>query len=172
MFRKRSENRNEWCRFGSADFPVWITVIENMQSPKFQITGRHWPVMFIVAYDTDWVILHHTVLPRQTVNAGYYSTFQQYHFCPALRWYRSPLFFMTVQGVTPLLLSWISCAAGNGRFWNIHCTHLIRAHCDYNLFAKVKEPLWRIRFNTRDELIHAKGMAAGDKSNECATPWI
>ena len=32
-------------------------------------------------------------------------------------WYRIPSFFMTMQGVTPLL-SGISCAAGNGRFWN------------------------------------------------------
>ena len=30
---------------------------------------------------------------------------------------------MTTLGVTPLLLSGTSCAAGNGRFWNIHRTH-------------------------------------------------
>ena len=30
-------------------------------------------------------------------------------------WYRTLTFFMTMQGVTPLLLSWTSCAAGNGR---------------------------------------------------------
>ena len=40
-------------------------------------------------------------------------------------WCRTPSFFMTMQGVTPLLLSWISCAAGNGRFWNIHRTRPI-----------------------------------------------
>ena len=40
-------------------------------------------------------------------------------------WYRTPSFFMTAQGVTPLLLSKISWAAGNGRFWNIHHTHPI-----------------------------------------------
>ena len=38
---------------------------------------------------------------------------------------RTPSFFITLQGVTLLLLSQISCAAGNGRFWNIHHTHLI-----------------------------------------------
>ena len=42
-------------------------------------------VMFIVAYDTDGIILHHAVPPRQTVNAGYYSTFLQHHLRPALR---------------------------------------------------------------------------------------
>ena len=41
-------------------------------------------------------------------------------------WYRTPSFLMTMQGVTPLLLlSRTSCAAGNGRFWNIHRTHPI-----------------------------------------------
>ena len=42
-------------------------------------------------------------------------------------WYRTPSFFVTMQGVTPLL-SWISCAADNGRFWNIHRTHPIWVH--------------------------------------------
>ena len=42
-------------------------------------------MMFIVAYDTDGVILHHVVPPRQTVNAAYYCTFLQHHLCPAPR---------------------------------------------------------------------------------------
>ena len=29
--------------------------------------------------------------------------------------------------------------------------------CDYDLFAKVKEPVWGSRYNTRDELIRARG---------------
>ena len=37
-------------------------------------------------------------------------------------WYRIPSFFITMQGVTPLL-SRTSCVAGSGRFWNIHRTH-------------------------------------------------
>ena len=61
-------------------------------------------------------------------------------------WYTTPSFFMTRQGVTPLL-SQNSCAAGNGRFWNIHLT----------LFAKVREPLRGTRYNTRDELIRVIG---------------
>ena len=42
-------------------------------------------MMFIIAYDTDRVILHHAVHPRQTVNAAYYCTFLQHHLRPALR---------------------------------------------------------------------------------------
>ena len=42
-------------------------------------------------------------------------------------WYKTPSFFMTMQGVTALL-SWTSCNADNGRFWNIHCTHPIWVH--------------------------------------------
>ena len=32
---------------------------------------------------------------------------------------------------------------------------------DYNFFAKVKEPLWETRYNTRDKLIHAMGSQCG-----------
>ena len=39
-------------------------------------------------------------------------------------WYRTPSFSITMQGVTPLL-SRTSCAAGNGRFWDVHLTHPI-----------------------------------------------
>ena len=58
-------------------------------------------------------------------------------------WYRSPSFFMTMQGVT-LLLSRISCAAGNGRSWNIHLTHLIWVH---KVQANSLKPfVWKIFF--------------------------
>ena len=40
-------------------------------------------------------------------------------------WHRTTSFFMTMQGVTSLL-SWTSCAAGNGRFWNIHIRRKLR----------------------------------------------
>ena len=40
-------------------------------------------------------------------------------------WYRTLSFFMAMQDVTPLLLSRTFCAAGNGRFWNIHLTRPI-----------------------------------------------
>ena len=89
-------------------------------------------VMFIVAYDTDGVVLHHAVSPRETVNAAYYFyTFLQHHFRPALRRKRrclvvhNPSFFVAMEGVTPLLVPRSSFAAGNGRFWNIHRTHSI-----------------------------------------------
>ena len=42
-------------------------------------------VMFVVAYDIDVVILHHAVLPRQMVNAAYYSMCLQHYLHPALR---------------------------------------------------------------------------------------
>ena len=66
--------------------------------------------MIIVAYDIDG--LHHTVPPKQTVNAACYCTFLQHQLRPVLRnydtwWYRTPSFFMTMQGVMPLFLSWI-----------------------------------------------------------------
>jgi len=41
--------------------------------------------MFIVAYDIDGVILHHTVPQRQTVNAAYHCNFLRNHLRPALR---------------------------------------------------------------------------------------
>ena len=52
-------------------------------------------------------------------------------------WYRTPSFFVTMQGVTPLL-SWISCAADNGRFWNIHRTHPIWVHA-----ITIAPPKWK-----------------------------
>ena len=73
-------------------------------------------------------------------------------------WYRTASFFMTMQGVTPLLLSRTSCAASNGRFWNIHPPYSPdMSPWDYDLFAKVKEPLPGTRYNTRDELIREIG---------------
>ena len=71
-------------------------------------------------------------------------------------WYRTLSFFMTMQGVAPLLLSRKSCDACNGRFWNIHHSNPM-SPCDYDLFAKVKEPLRGNRSNTGDELFRAIG---------------
>ena len=42
-------------------------------------------VMFIVAYDVNGVILHHTVPQGQTVNAAYYCQFLEHHLRPAIR---------------------------------------------------------------------------------------
>ena len=80
------------------------------------------------------------------------------HPRPALRrkvdtwWYRTPSFSMIMQGVTPLLLSQTSCAAGNGRFWNIHRTHPIWVHA-----IMISSPLRGTQYNTRVELIRAIG---------------
>ena len=38
--------------------------------------------------------------------------------------------------------------------------------CDYNPFAKVKEPLRRARYNTRDELINAIGRSVRNMNKD------
>ena len=64
------------------------------------------------------LLLHVPAAPTSSSTGQYDDTW----------WYRTSSFFMTVQGVTPLLLSWTSCVTGNGRFWNIHHTHPIWVH--------------------------------------------
>ena len=85
-------------------------------------------VLFIVAYDNDGVIPTRLYLPRPTTARSCSTTFNQ---CLGENdntwWYRTPSFLMTMQGATPQLLSWTFCAAGNGRFWNIHRTHPIHS---------------------------------------------
>ena len=120
-------------------------------------------MMFIIAYDTDRVILHHAVHPRQTVNAAYYCTFLQHHLRPALRrilrhlMVQNPIIFhekarnYTAAAVMDLLRRWQ---------WEIleHPPYSPdMSPFDYNLFAKVKEPLRGTQYNTRDEFIHAIG---------------
>ena len=57
-------------------------------------------------------------------------------------WCRTLSFFMTMQGVAPLLLSRTFCAADNGRFWNVHRTHPIWVHAI--TFSSLKRKnLWR-----------------------------
>ena len=82
------------------------------------------------------VVLHHAVPPGQTVNAAYYCTFLEYHIRPAL-WRKRRILVVKYPIIlhdnarihtAALILSRISCAAGNGRFWNIHRTHPIRIH--------------------------------------------
>ena len=63
---------------------------------------------------------------------------------------------ITTQGVTPLL-SRNSCTASNGRFWNIHRTHLIWVHA-----IAISSQKWKSHYvgpgtTTRDELIRAIG---------------
>jgi len=52
---------------------------------KVRPTQSNVKAMFIVAYDTDGVILHQTLSQRQRVNAAYYCSFLGNHLCPALR---------------------------------------------------------------------------------------
>ena len=86
-------------------------------------------------------------------------------------WYRTQSFFMTMQGVTPLLLSWASCAADNGRFWNIHRIHPM-SPCDYDTFAKVIESLRGTRYNIRNELIHVIGRSIRNINKDGRLPNI
>ena len=81
---------------------------------------------FIAAYDFDGVILHHAIFSRQTINRAptvrpCSPTFVQHsgEKKTTLGGTEPSTFFMTVQEVAPLLLSRISCVAGNGRFWKI-----------------------------------------------------
>ena len=70
-----------------------------------------------------------------------------------------------------LLLSRTSCAVGNGRFCNIHRTHPMSS-CNYDLFAKVKEPLRGTQYKTRDELIRTTGLSIGNINKEGRTDNI
>ena len=56
-------------------------------------------------------------------------------------------------------LSWTSCTAGNGKYWNMQCTHPNVSPCDYDLLSKVKEPLRGTQYNTTDEIVGAIGRA-------------
>ena len=58
--------------------------------------------------------------------------------CGDIWWYRHPTSFMAMQGVTLLLLSETSGAAGNGRFWNIHRNHPIWIHA-----ITIFSPKWK-----------------------------
>ena len=62
-------------------------------------------------------------------------------------WYRTPSFFLTMQGVRPLLLLWTSYTAGNGGFWNIHHTHPIWDHA-----ITISSPKWKTA--ARDPVQH------------------
>ena len=67
-----------------------------------------------------------------------------------LWWYRTPAFFITMQGVTPLLTG-TSCAAPQ-EILQHPSNSTDMSPCDYDLFSKVKEPLQGTRYNTGDEL--------------------
>ena len=120
-------------------------------------------VMFFVAYDIVEVILHHAVPPRQTGNVAYYSTFLQHQPRPALR---RKLRYLVVHN--PIILH----ANARSRTAAVLLDLLRRwqreilehppyspdmSPCDYDLLAKVKEPLRGTWDNTRDEFIRVIG---------------
>ena len=96
-------------------------------------------VMFIVAYDIDGAMMHHTVPPRQTVNAAYYCMFLKHHLRPALRTIRLHLVLqnhislhnngksLTGAAVTDVLRRWQWAARGpvQHKRWNYPCYRAI-----------------------------------------------
>ena len=104
-------------------------------------------VMQIVEYLIDEVILHPTALPRlPTLHVPAPPPSSTFSWENDDTWcYRTPSFFMTMQGVTPLLLSQTSYAARNGRFWNIHRTHPIRVH-----EITISLPKWKSHYEGPD----------------------
>ena len=78
-------------------------------------------VKFNVAYDIDGVILHSKSEGKLCSITFVQSSGEN----DVTLWYRTPSFFMAMQGNTLLLLSRTSCAAGNGRLCNTHHTHPI-----------------------------------------------
>ncbi|KAJ4438703.1 hypothetical protein ANN_14650 [Periplaneta americana] len=147
----KQRQSNEWKHPGSP------------RPKKVRPTQSAVKVMFIVAYDIDGVILHHAVPPRQTVNTDYYYRFLQHHLRPALRRKRRHL---GVQNPIILHDNAKSHTAAAVKDLLHHWQWEILEHppyspdmspCDYDLFAKVKEPLRGTRYNARDELIRALG---------------
>ena len=147
---------NEWKHPGSP------------RPKKVRPTQSNVKAMFIVAYDIDGVILHHTVPQRQTVNAAYYCSFLRNHLRPAVRRKRQHLL-----ATNPIILH------DNARAYTANVvTYLLRrwrweileqrpyspgmSPCDYDLFAKMKEPLRGIRYNTREAIIRAVGRSLLD----------
>ena len=96
-------------------------------SKKVRSTQCAAKVMFIVANNIAWVILHHAI-SKADGKCCLLLHFLQHHLRPVLRRKRrhlevqNPIILLTVQGVTALLLSRTSCVTGNGRFCYIHRT--------------------------------------------------
>ena len=68
---------------------------------------------------------------------------------------------MTMQGLILPTLSRISFAAGDGRYWN-NCHSPDMSPYDYDLFAKMKEPLRGLGYNTREAITRAVGQSLLD----------
>ena len=147
------------------DFLGWIVAMDETWAcsyePKLKFQSNEWKhpgsphpkkvhptqcavkMMFIVAYDIDGIILHHAVLPRQTVNAAYYCRFLQHHLCPMLRRkqhlvVQNPIILHdNARSHTAAAVTDLFCR----RQWEILEHPLYSPNmspCDYDLFAKVK----------------------------------
>ncbi|GBL84275.1 hypothetical protein AVEN_118660-1 [Araneus ventricosus] len=117
--------------------------------------------MVIRVYDSDGVILTHTVPPQRTVNVQYYYSFLEHNLRPALRKKRRhflqnpPIILMgnarphAAQAVADLFDRWD---------WEVlyhppYSPDL--SPCDFDLIPKMKEPLRGIRFRTVPEILQA-----------------
>ena len=135
----------------------------NQINEKHAGSDRPKKVLSIVAYDIHGIILHHAVPLRPIVNTEYYCTFLQHHLRPSLRRKGRNMVVpnpnilhdnarsRTHVVATDLLRRWQ---------WDIleHPPYSPElSPCDYELFAKVKEPLRGTRYKTTDELIRAIG---------------
>ena len=97
----------------------------------------------------------------QTINAAYYCTFLQHHLRPALR--RKQRYLVVQNSI--ILHDNARCHTTAAFMDLLHpwqldiLEHLLYSSdmstCNYDLFAKVREPLRGIQYNTRDELILA-----------------
>ena len=101
----------------------------------------------------------------------------QHHLRPAFtrKWWhlvvQNPSFFITMQEVTPLLLSWSSCTTGNGRFWN--STILSRYESmRFRSLHQSERTTARDLCNTRDELMLAIGWSIRNIIKEWHADWI
>ena len=125
-------NRRYGRNLGSLTRTKLDMPIKWMEASLFSSSKESSPYTMCCEGDVHWwVILHHAVPPKADVKRS--ATFVQLSGeNDDIWWYRTPTFSMTMQGVTPLLPR-TSCAAGNGRFWNIHRTHPIWVHAITNL---------------------------------------
>ena len=120
------------------EMPIkWIEASRFSSSKKVLPIQCAAKVMFIVAYDIDADNTAPRCTSKQTVNAAYYCTFLPHHLHPALRRKRRHLMVQN-----PIILHdnarSHTVAAVNGRFWNIHRTHLIRIHA-----ITISSPKWK-----------------------------
>ena len=137
-WRLSSTNRRYGRNMGSLIWNKIGTPIKRMEASRFTSSKESAPNTICCEDDVHWSVRHwwdNTALRCTSKADGkrcplLHSTifFQRSGENDDIWWYRTSSFLMTMQAGTPLLLSRTSCAAGNGRFCNIHCTHPIWIH--------------------------------------------